>query len=72
MQRCLEDLAHAIIVQAAEDYRKAQKKLKVFLDHKEAQAVIREIERFFNSRWYAQLTDIDGKMLLKRLKEEAR
>ena len=65
-----EDLANAIILQAVEDYRKARKRVRTRPDQKIAQATIREVESFFRSRWFAQLTDIDSEMLIKRLKEE--
>ena len=31
-----------------------------------------EIERFFRSGWYSQLTSVDGEYLIKRLQEEIR
>ena len=70
MQRNWEDLAQAIIMKAVEDYRKARRRARHFPDQKGAQATIREVEQFFRSRWFAQLTDIDGEMLIKRLREE--
>ncbi len=70
MQRNWEDLAQAIIMKAVEDYRKARRRVRHFPDQKGAQATIREVEKFFRSRWFAQLTDIDGEMLIKRLMEE--
>ena len=70
MQRNWEDLAQAIIMKAVEDYRKARRRVRHFPDQKGAQATIREVEQFFRSRWFAQLTDIDGEMLIKRLREE--
>ena len=70
MQRNWEDLAQAIIMKAGEDYRKAWRRVRHFPDQKGAQATIREVEKFFRSRWFAQLTDIDGEMLIKRLREE--
>ena len=70
MQRNWEDLAQAIIMKAVEDYRKARRRVRHFPDQKGAQATIREVEKFFRSRWFAQLTDIDGEMLIKRLREE--
>ena len=30
----------------------------------------REIEKFFLSKWYTVLTDVDGEYLLNKLKEE--
>ena len=66
MQRCWEDLAQAIILQAVTDYRKARKRVRTMPDQKAAQAT----ERFFRSWWFAQLTDVDGEYLLRKLKEE--
>ena len=31
-----------------------------------------EIERFFRSGWYSQLTSVDGEYLIRRLQEEVR
>lgn len=70
MQRNWEELAQAIILKAVEDYRKARRKVRHFPDQKGAQATIREVERFFRSPWFAQLTDVDGEYLLRKLKEE--
>lgn len=63
-----EDLAIAIIIRAAEDYRKVLEKLKndpfnVYLLIKRA-----EIEQFFQSNWYECLTTVNGTMILRRLK----
>ena len=70
MQRNWEDLAQAIIMQAVTDYRKARRRVRHFPDQKGVQATIKEVERFFRSEWFAQLTDVDGEMLIRRLKEE--
>ncbi len=70
MQRNWEEFAQAIILQAVDDYRKARKRVRMLPDQKSAQATIREVERFFLSRWFAQLTDVDGEYLLRKLKEE--
>ena len=53
-----------------EDYGKARRAIRKKPDHQMARKIIREAERFLKSRWFAQLTDIDGEMLLKKLKEE--
>lgn len=52
-------LANAIIIQAAKDYRNAT-------DVRE----INSIKRFFLSKWFQELTNIDGKTLVHRLDEE--
>ena len=70
MQRNWEDLAQAVILQAVEDYRRARGRVRRFPDQKGAQATIRDAERFFRSRWFAQLTDVDGEAILKRLRRE--
>lgn len=70
MRENWERLAQAIILKAVEDYRAARRRVRRFPDQKMAQATIREVERFILSDWFAQLTDVDGKYLLQRLKEE--
>ena len=65
-----ESLANAIILQAAKDYRMARKKLKYHPKNKDAKLMIEDLEGFFRSDWFAQLTNIDGEMLIKKLREE--
>jgi hypothetical protein len=73
-----EDLANAIIIQQAEDYRKCRKILRPrpgkkqvsFFVQDEANKRLREIEVFFQSWWFSRLTTADGKMILERLKKE--
>ena len=65
-----EELANAIIIRAAEDWREAKRKLQKHPGCAEAKAVVKETESFFLSRDYAALTTYDGRKLLKRLKEE--
>ena len=70
MQRNWEELAKEIILRAVEDYRKARRKLSIYPNLKRALATVQETEQFFESRWFAQLTDLDGEWLLSQLKEE--
>lgn len=65
-----EELANAIIEQAAKDYRAAQKKLKKNPYNVTAQRTVREVEVFFLSDWFRVLTTVNGPMILKMLKEE--
>nr|DAZ24955.1 MAG TPA: hypothetical protein [Caudoviricetes sp.] len=65
-----EKLANAIIIQAAKDYRAAAQKLKRNPRNHLAQAEADSIERFFRSNWYKSLTEVDGEMLIRKLKEE--
>ena len=66
-----EKLANAIILQAVKDYRAALKILKKRPDSIPAKGTRNEIEQFFRSSWYQQLTAVDGEMLIRRLREEA-
>ena len=52
-------LANAIIEQAADDYRRSK-------NYQEKTA----IKKFFLSEWFSVLTDLDGKMILRRLEGE--
>ena len=65
-----EDFANGIIVQAANDYREARRILRQLPGDPEARKTLREVELFFLSRWYAQLTTLDGEKLLRMLMEE--
>lgn len=64
-------LAAAIIYQACEDYRTNRRALRRHPDSRAAAAEKRRLERFFTSRWFRNLTDLDGKDLLRQLKEES-
>jgi len=70
-QRCWEDLAQAIILQAVADDQEAREKLRRRPDRKDAQEVLAECERFFTSIWFAHLNNADGEKLLHKLKEDS-
>lgn len=69
------DLAAAIVKQACRDYESVlvglyfQKNVKKKMDLFRMKC---EIEDFFRSGWYEQLTDIDGERLRIRIREIAR
>ena len=65
-----EEMANAIIIQAAEDWREAKRMLRTCPDNAEAISTVKETEAFFLSEFYTTLTTYNGKTLLKRLKEE--
>ena len=67
-----ERLANAIVWQAVSDYRVALKKIKAHPKNREAISEALEIEKFFRSGWYSQLTDVDGEYLIRRLQDEIR
>ena len=58
-----EELANAIVIQAAKDYRAALKKLKKY--PRDA-----DCESFFRSSWYSTLTSVDGELLMRKLQME--
>ena len=65
-----EQLANAIILQAVKDYRDALKKLKKRPRYDPAKDMVSEVERFFRSDWYRELTSVDGEILIKKLQAE--
>lgn len=70
MRDAYENLANAIVVQACNDYRNALD--GIGCEHKPAEVVIKEIEKFFRSSYYRMLTKVKGEYLLERLKAEHR
>jgi len=65
-----QELANAIIILAAKDYRSALRRLKKDGENRAAEDELRSIERFFRSPWYEMLTDVDGEYLIRKLREE--
>lgn len=65
-----ENLANAIILQAAKDYRMALKSLNANPRNRSALVEKDEIERFFRSGWFSVLTSVDGEMLIRSLQKE--
>lgn len=69
-ERAYTDLANAIVVQAANDYRSALKGNDV--EGKPPKSVLIELECFFRSDWYRMLTKVDPEYLMKQLRKEHR
>ena len=67
-----QDLANAIILMAVKDYRDALKKLMKRPRYGPAQDLKNEVERFFRSDWYRELTSVDANFLIKKLRSEVR
>ncbi len=65
-----EGLAAAVIAQACADYRQAQRICRRRPDNIQAAQALRKLERFFTSRWFHTLSDLDGRAVLQWLKEE--
>lgn len=68
----LNGIANAIILSAAADYRAALKKVKRNPKSKSAIDEALQIEKFFRSSWYQQLTSVDGEFLIRKLQDEIR
>ena len=67
-----EQLANAIILQAVKDYRDALKKMKKRPRYDPSKDMIAEVERFFHTDWYRELTSVDGNFLIEKLRSEVR
>ena len=67
-----ERLANAIIRQAVKDWKAAVRTLKRLPRSDKAKQVREDCESFFLSDWFTALTDVDGAVVLQKLKEEAR
>ena len=65
-----ENLANAIVMTAAKDYRDALRSLTRNKNNNNAKRMKEEVERFFNSDWYSVLTDLDGAFLMQKIREE--
>ena len=65
-----QELANAIITQAAEDYRDALRMLKQNPSYKEALQMKSECEQFFGSDWYLMLTKVDPELIMMRIRKE--
>ena len=66
-----EELGNAIVIQACHDYKKAYKQsLRRSGIVGEADEELAELEEFFRSDWYKQLTEVDGEYLMERLRNE--
>jgi len=65
-----ENLANAIILQAAKDYRKALRTLSLNPHNCSAQYECRSLEQFFRSGLFGVLTRLDPELLIRKLNAE--
>jgi hypothetical protein len=65
-----ENLANAIVEQAAKDYVDALRRIKKNPRNKAAMGEAMELENFFHSGWYGLLTKVDPDYLIRRLREK--
>lgn len=67
METPYENLANAIIIQAAKDYRKALRQLRRNPYYASAVYTKHEVEQFFRSQWFQLLTNVDPEYLIEEL-----
>lgn len=65
-----QNLANAIVAQAAQDYLSALKRLKKNPRNRTAMDEALQMEKFFHSGWYEILTDVDPDYLIRKLREK--
>lgn len=68
-----EILGKAIVARAVGDYMNALTTLKHSDDideRKRAERVVADCEKFFQSKWYTDLTTIDHRQIIRHIKQE--
>ena len=65
------ELANAIVLQAFKDYRKTLFKLVQEPEEWKHRSSKKKLERFFHSKWYRTLTDLDPAILMQEAKRQA-
>ena len=70
MEQQYEMLAAAIVEQALRDYRRARINILKKYDVINSGIRIREIQKFFKSRWFRFLSELDGEKLIELMENE--
>ena len=68
IETCYESLCLAIVEQSVRDYKKALE-AEMKCEDLNARRVIRELETFFKSDWFKQLSNLDGRLLIKNVRK---
>ena len=68
---CYVELANAIVLQAFKDYRKALFKMVQEPEEWKHRSAKKKLERFFQSKWYRTLTDLDPEILMREAERQA-
>lgn len=71
-RQSLEELANAVIIQAAKDYRVVARRLERFPASEKSRKELRELEDFFRSDWFRMLSSANGPAILEQLRKEIR
>lgn len=67
-----KDFAAAIVAQAAKDYRAALCELKRDPYSWKAWNMKKDAEKFFRSDWMVELTGLDGRLLIRKIREDVK
>ncbi len=74
MNEVYENLANAIVAQAVSDYKFTCNRIIRYEEHTPerytAIATRVDLDRFFNSKWYNILTNVDSKYIIQRVRLE--
>jgi hypothetical protein len=65
-----EQLANEIIITAVDEYKSCLKALKKDKDNKTLRNFRIKTEQFFYSEWFNNLTNVNPKYLIKKIKEK--
>jgi len=68
---CYVELANAIVLQAFKDYRKALFKMAQEPEEWKHRSTKKKLERFFHSKWYRTLTELDSEILMREARRQA-
>lgn len=71
MLRGWGEMTESLVLLAAEDYRKALKKLQKNPDNIKARETKEEIEDFFRHGWFRKAYHIEPDYMIRKLKEES-
>ena len=66
----VQDLLHAVVVRAAEDYREAQVKYLMKSSNYNAGKMAKECREFFLSPEFSAYTTVEGRFILEKLDQE--
>lgn len=69
---CYHDLANAIILQAVKDYKSALFRLDDNPNNRDARYDKKSLEKFFRSKWYATLTEVDPNRLMSEVQRQVK
>ena len=68
-EEAYENLANAIVVSAADEYKEAYLRVKRNPYNEGTKQELKGIESFFYSDWFLMLTKVDAGYLLRRIRE---